>query len=350
MKVLVTGGGGFLGTRIALTLREQGDSVVAFGRSSYPHLEQAGIDTIHGDIRNLTDIVAACKGVDAVYHVAALAGIWGRTRDFQSINVDGTRNVINACHVNRVRSLIYTSSPSVVFGSEGLCGVNESQPYPAHFLADYPATKAAAEKLVLAANSSTLATVALRPHLIWGLGDPHLIPRVIARARSGQLAQVGDGTNLVDITYVDNAADAHVAAGRELAGSKRCAGKAYFISQGEPVSLWPWLAGILAAVGAPKISRTVSYRAAYLAGTVLELAYRTLRKTNEPRMTRFLASQLAKSHYFNISASKRDFGYVPKVTTEEGLKLLIPWLRGEEPSKSEQLTKIKTTEREYQRA
>lgn len=348
MKVLVTGGGGFLGTRIALALRDLGDSVVAFGRSTYPHLERAGTSTVHGDIRNVTEIVAACKGVDAVYHVAALAGIWGRTRDFQSINVDGTRNVINACHVNRVRSLIYTSSPSVVFGSEALCGVDESQPYPSHFLADYPATKVAAEKLVLAANSSTLATVALRPHLIWGPGDPHLIPRVIARARSGQLARVGDGTNLVDITYVDNAADAHVAAGRELAGSKRCAGKAYFISQGEPVSLWPWLAGILEAVGAPKISRTISYRKAYFAGTILELVHRALRKTNEPRMTRFLASQLAKSHYFNISASMRDFGYVPKVSTEEGLTRLIPWLKGQKPSNNDHLATIKTTEREYQ--
>jgi nucleoside-diphosphate-sugar epimerase len=225
--------------------------------------------------------------------------------------------------------LIHTSTPSVVFGEDDLCGVDESQPYPTRYLADYPETKAVAEQMVLAANSPNLATVALRPHLIWGPGDPHLIPRVIDRARRGRLVQVGDGKNLVDITYIDNAAEAHVLACDALAPGARCAGRAYFISQGEPVVLWLWLNEILTAVGAPNVIRTVSYRTARRLGAALEGLYRATRIITEPRMTRFLASQLAKSHYFNIEAARRDFGYRPRVIAAEGVRRLVASLRTE---------------------
>jgi nucleoside-diphosphate-sugar epimerase len=311
MKVLVTGGGGFLGRRIAERLNRRGCDVRVLGRSHYPSLSALGIDSAQGDVRNPAIVRDACRGMDAVYHVAALAGIWGDRRSFWSINVDGTRHVLDACRANGVRALIYTSSPSVVFGKEELCGVDERQPYPRRYLAVYPQTKAVAERMVLDANGHGLATVALRPHLICGPGDPHLIPRVIERARRGQLMQVGDGANLVDVTFVDTAAEAHVQAGTELFGERKCAGRAYFISQGEPICLWPWLRTILAGVGAPPIRRTISFPAAYTLGSVLEAIWRMLRRRTEPRMTRFLALQLARSHYFNIAAAQRDFGFRP---------------------------------------
>jgi len=335
VKALITGGGGFLGSAIAHMLHTRGDEVIVLGRRRYAHHEQAGLATVQADIRDAAAVGRACGGVDVVFHTAALAAIWGPRKLFHDINVGGTRNVIDACRNAGVGRLVFTSSPSVVFGDEDLCGVDESQPYPQRFLAHYPETKAEAERLVLGANGPGLATAALRPHLIWGPGDPHLIPRVIERARQGKLMQVGDGTNLVDITYIDNAAEAHLLAcdallsvGVEQSSSfaAPCAGKAYFISQGEPVALWPWLGGILNAVGAPPIRRSVSYAAARWIGTVAEAVYRFMRLPGEPRMTRFLAAQLAKSHYFDISAARSDFGYVPRVSTQEGLLRLLGWL------------------------
>ena len=326
MKVLVTGGGGFLGTRIVEMLRERGDQVVALGRGRYSHLERAGIEAIQADIRDAAAVRRACEGVDIVYHVAALAGLWGKRSVFWGINVDGTRHVLDACLANGIRKLVYTSSPSVVFGTDDLCGVDESRPYPDRYLAHYPETKAAAERMVLDANGPQLATVALRPHLIWGPGDPHLIPRVIARARAGRLIRVGPGDNLVDITYIDNAADAHVLAGDRLTTDAACAGRAYFISQGEPVQLWPWLGKIIEAVGAPPVTKSMSHRTAHRIGALMEAAYRVVGSASEPRMTRFLASQLAQSHYFNASGARRDLGYEPVVSTDEGVRRLLGWL------------------------
>ena len=323
MKALVTGGGGFLGTRIVQMLHERGDSAVALGRHPYPHLEEAGIQTVQVDLLDAASVREACRDVDVVFHVAAIAAIWGRRQDFWDINVIGTRNVVDACLVGRVPRLVYTSSPSVVFGTEELCGIDESQPYPQRYLTHYPETKAVAERAVLEANGPDLATVALRPHAIWGPGDPHLIPRIIERARQGRLVQVGDGANLVDITYVDNAAEAHLLAADVLAVDSPCAGQAYFISQGEPVRLWPWLGEILKAVGAPPVTRRISFKAAYRIGVVMEAAYRAVGARSEPRMTRFLAAQLAKSHYFDISAARRDFGYSPRVSTADGLERMI---------------------------
>lgn len=323
MKTLVTGGGGFLGGRITRLLQARGNEVVVLGRRAYPHHEQAGIRTIRADIRDAKAVGRACEGMDTVFHVAALPGIWGKRKTFQEINVDGTRHVIEACRAGGVSKLVYTSTPSVVFGEEALCGVDESQPHPVRYLADYPETKAAAERMVLAANGPHLATVALRPHLIWGPGDPHLIPRVIARARRGKLVQVGNGENLVDITYIDNAAEAHLLAADALDPLARCAGRAYFISQGEPVKLWPWLNEILVAMGVPKVTRSISYKTARRVGAILEAGHRLLGITSEPRMTRFVAAQLAQSHYFNISAAKEDFGYVPRIPISEGLERLL---------------------------
>ncbi len=326
MKALVTGGRGFLGGRIARMLHDQGHEVIALGRSRYPQLEQAGMATVQADVRDGPALSSAFQGVEVVFHAAACVGIWGRRRTFWEVNVEGTRNVIEACRRCGVSKLVFTSSPSVVFGDQELCGVDESQPYPRRFLADYPETKAVAERLVLAANRDDLLTVAIRPHLVWGPGDPHLIPRVIEQARQGRLTRIGDGSNLVDVTYIDNAAEAHLLAAQALWPGAPSAGRAYFITQGEPVCLWPWLDAILARVGAPPVRRAVSFGTARRAGWLLEGIWRLLGLQSEPRVTRFLASQLAWSHYFDISAARRDLGYAPRVSTSEGLERLFAWL------------------------
>lgn len=327
MNALVTGGGGFLGGAVVRKLLARGDAVRSFTRTAYPWLTELGVEQAHGDLTDADAVANAVAGCDVVFHVAAKAGVWGRPADFFATNVTGTLNVLAACKRHGVRRLVYTSTPSVVHGGGSIEGSDESLPYPAHFEADYPATKAEAEKAVLAANGPDLATVSLRPHLIWGPGDPHLIPRILARAKAGKLRRIGDNPVTVDVTYVDNAADAHLLAADRLAPGSAVAGKAYFISNGEPVELWAFLNRVLADAGLPPVTKSVSVWKAKLAGRVLERVYRTLRLRAEPPMTRFVASQLSTSHWYDITAARRDLGYVPAVSVEEGLKRLAASFR-----------------------
>ena len=350
MNALVTGGGGFLGRRIVEMLVGRGEKVRALGRHRYPEVEKLGVECLVGDIRDAQAVVEACAGAEVVFHCAALAGFWGRRRDFLGINLRGTANVIQACLAHRVQRLVYTSSPSVAIGSDDIEGADETLPYPRRYLAHYPESKARAEQMVLDANGWEMApadesvegdapsgeeaiirlrTCALRPHLIWGPRDPHLIPRVVQAARAGKLRRVGDGTNRADITYVDNAAHAHLLAADDLAGEGRAAGKAYFIGDAEPVVLWQWIDELLARLDITPVSRGVPYRFGWCLGATLELVHTLVPALGEPRMTRFVAAQLAKSHFFSHENACIDFGYEPIVDRETGMELLIRWLREE---------------------
>jgi nucleoside-diphosphate-sugar epimerase len=323
MKVLVTGGAGFLGRTIALKLLKAGHSVRSISRGSYPELAALGIETFSGDLADASAVLEAARGCDAVIHTAAKAGIWGAYRDYYTINVTGTLNVIAACRAHGISRLVYTSTPSVVYSGGDVEGCDESAPYPKSFEAPYARTKAQAERLVLAANCAELATVALRPHLILGPGDPHLIPRVIAKARSGRLRTIRAGsTKLIDCIHVENAAQAHINALDRLAPGSAIAGKAYFLSQGEPIPTEELINRILGAAGLPPSRRTLSPRAAYFAGAVFELVYSVLRIKQEPMMTRFLAKQLSTSHWFDIGAARRELGYAPTVSLDEGFAQL----------------------------
>jgi nucleoside-diphosphate-sugar epimerase len=320
MRALVTGGGGFLGSGITNALLENDNEVAVMGRGRYSHLPDS-VQILQGDIRDYNFVNASLKNFDAVFHAAAVPGLWGK--DFFSINVQGTENIVKACQNKGVGKLIFTSSPSVVFGNCSLEGVDESIPYPEKYLSDYPRTKALAEKMVLQANDNNLSTVAIRPHLIWGPGDPHLIPRLLDKAKNNKLMQVGDGNNKVDIIYIDNAVSAHIKACDFLGKESKIAGKAYFVSDGEPVVLWYWINEILKQLGEANVSRKISYKNAMRLGAFLEGVYGIFGIKSEPPMTRFLASQLATSHYFDISRAKNDFGYQPLVSHEEGMQRLI---------------------------
>ncbi len=320
---LVTGATGFLGRYVVERLRARGDRVRGLVRRDDADLRRLGVELCLGDIREPDRVRAACEGVETVHHTAAVAGIWGPWEYFHGINTAGTRHVLDACRACGVRKLVFTSSPSVTFDGSDQSGVDESVPYPDRWLCHYPHTKALAEQQVLAANGvDGLLTCALRPHLIWGPRDRHLIPRLWDRARSGQLRRVGDGTNRVDMIYVENAAAAHCQAADALEPGSPVAGRAYFLSQGEPVNCWGWINELLAVGGLPPLKKSISFRAAWRVGGVLELAYRLLRLRSEPRMTRFLAAQLAKDHFFDIRRAERDFGYRAEVSTEEGMRRL----------------------------
>lgn len=324
-KVLVTGGGGFLGYAIAKLLSERGDSVTGFSRRFYPELEPFNAEQILGDISDRRAVINACRGKEIVFHTAAKPGVWGDCKEYYRTNVEGTINVIEGCRKHDVSYLIHTSSPSVVFDGNDMEGADESVPYPKVFHAHYPQTKAIAEQHVLKASMSGLKTIILRPHLIWGPRDNHLVPRIIKRAK--RLRIIGNGKNMVDTIYIDNAAYAHVLAADALEKNNALSGKIYFISQGEPVLLWEMVNNILKAGGLPPITRSVNPWVAALIGSFLESSYRLLNIKIEPPMTKFVAKELATSHWFDITAAKRDLGYAPIVSTEEGLKRLEEWLK-----------------------
>jgi 2-alkyl-3-oxoalkanoate reductase len=332
MHALVTGAGGFLGRYIVEALVARGDRVRGLARGEYSALQSLGVEMIRGDLADRQIVTFACQGIDCVFHAASRVGIWGPWREYYSVNVVGTQNVLDACRACGVGRLVFTSSPSVTFDGRGQCGVDESAPYSGRWLAHYPRSKALAEQAVLAADCrSGLRTCALRPHLVWGPRDHQLTARLVERARSGSLRRVGNGTNLVDMIYVENAAEAHLGAADALesprAKAHSPAGRAYFLSQGKPVNCWQWIDEILALVNLPPVQKSTSLAVARRVGLACEAIWTITGRQTEPPMTRFLASQLATSHWFDVSAARRDFGYQPRVSTDEGMRRLGQWLR-----------------------
>lgn len=322
MRVLVTGGGGFLGGAIAQKLLARGDDVRTFSRARHPELDALDVDHVRGDIADAAAVKNAARGCAAIVHTAAKAGVWGAREEYRRANVVGTGNVLAACRAHGVERLVYTSTPSVVHAGGDIEGGDESLPYTEHPTSHYQATKLAAERAVLGAQRDGLSVVALRPHLIWGPGDPHLVPRIVERGKRGRIALPGGGEKLVDTVYVDNAADAHLAALDRLGGSSACAGRAYFVTNGEPRPLREIVLAILRAAGVDAKVIAVPGSIARGAGAVLETLYRAARRPNEPPLTRFVAEQLSSAHWFDIGAARRDLGWTPAVSIDRGLERL----------------------------
>jgi nucleoside-diphosphate-sugar epimerase len=323
--VLVTGGTGFLGRRLVERLLAQGREVAVLGRTPAPDLIARGVRFIVAPLEDAAAVEAACAGMGTVFHVAAKVGVWGPYAEFFKSNVLGTRAILAGCQRHGVERLIYTSTPSVVYNGRDLAGADESLPLTTRCPSPYPLTKAIAEREVLAADAPHLQTVALRPHLIWGVGDRHLVPRVLARARAGRLRIIGHGRNRVDLVHIENAVDAHLLAETALR-TGAAHGRAYFITNGEPVFLWDWINGLLEGLGDAPITSRISLGAAHALGAACELAWRALPLGGEPPLTRFIASELARDHWFDLGAARRDLGYAPRVTMEEGTRQLIAQL------------------------
>jgi nucleoside-diphosphate-sugar epimerase len=324
MTILVTGGGGFIGRSIVRALLDRGEPVRVLCRGEYPLLREWRVDLRRGDIRDQDAVAAAVEGCDAVFHTAAHIDLWGPYETFFAVNTLGTRHVIDACHQHRVPKLVYTSTPSVVHSGDAVSGVDESAPYPSEFEAHYPATKALAEQEALAANGDALSTVAIRPHLVWGPGDSSALPRLVARAKADRLRMVGRPQQ-IDTTYIDNAVDAHLLAYDRLEPGSPVAGKAYFITQGEPLEGPKFINDMLDAAGLPPVSRTIPAPLARSAAALAEAVWRTFKLQSEPPVTRFLVSQLSTAHWYDISAARRDLGYDPKVSYREGMVRLKAW-------------------------
>ena len=322
MKALVTGGGGFLGSAICRQLLARGDEVIAYQRSASEELEKLGIQIVRGNITDAELLNSALKGVDAVIHTAAKAGIWGAYDDYFRPNVTGTENVINACLNNGIHKLVFTSSPSVTHADGDIEGGDESLPYAEHYNSPYPATKALAEQMIMAANCPELHTVSLRPHLIWGPGDNHLLPKLLERAKSGKLKLPGPD-KLIDTIYIDNAAKAHLLAlDRLQIDPETVGGKTYFVSNDEPLPQSQIIGGLLKAAGLEVDIQSISPRIAIAAGTLLETGWKLFGLKSEPPITRWSAEHLSTAHWYDISAAKHDLGYTVEISIAEGLALL----------------------------
>jgi nucleoside-diphosphate-sugar epimerase len=321
MRILVTGGGGFLGSVICEQLAARGDEVIAYQRSAADHLVPLGVYSVRGDLGNLEQLLRDSRGCDAIIHTASKAGMWGTYNSYYDANVTGTDHVITVCRENNIRNLVYTSSPSVVHGGGDIEGGDETLPYPGKFHAPYPATKALAEQMVMAANNEHLRTVGLRPHLIWGPGDPHLLPRMMDKAAGKYLFLPGT-EKLIDTVYVDNAAQAHLLALDNISEGGSACGKTYFISNDEPLPQREIIAGMLDAAGMQPEIRPIAPWIAKTAGLILQSIWKLFRLDSEPPLSKWSAEQLSTAHWYDISAAKNDLSYVPRFSIKKGLGLL----------------------------
>ena len=326
MKILVTGGKGFLGSSIVHRLLELGHQVETLSRSTGSK-KNSTVKHHQLDLSKKVLNLEQFKGIECIFHTAAKAGIDGRYNDYYTANYLGTKNILNLAKDIGVKYFIYTSSPSVVFSGKPISDGNEKLSYVSNRVSPYSHTKALAEEAVLHANNNTFLSTSLRPHLIWGENDPHLLPKVISRHKNGKLKIVGEGNNQVDLTHIDNVVHAHILAFDALLEGYPLGGKAYFISQNEPVKLWDWLNSIFRALNLDPIYNKISFPKAYCAGAFLEILWKILRLKNDLPMSRFVACQLAHDHWFSTESAKSDFGYEPIISMSEAMKKTLPWLR-----------------------
>jgi len=327
MKVLVTGGGGFIGMALIKRLIAEGHKVTSYSRREYPLHWALGISSIQADIGDLETLERACKGKDVVFHLAARIGIWGDYDDYHTTNVTGTFNVIKACRKVGVDRIVFTSSSAVVFDGSDLEGIDEAHPYPESHGSHLATTKAMAERLILEANSKELKTIALRPHLVWGPYDAHLIPGILKRVGSGRMRRIGDQEHFIDTTYIDNMVDALILAAEALESNPKAAGKALFITNGEPARVWDFINSIIQIAGHPPIHKKIPEKFALLAAGISEWFHKIFKIKSEPFMTRYAIRELITNHWFDISAAREILGYKPGVSYAEGFKHLKDYLK-----------------------
>ena len=318
MKVLVTGASGMLGAGVALALAGRGDAVTVLQRRP----SGLGLPEVLADVSDAAVVRAAIAGHDAVVHLAAKVNVVGPWADYERININGTRAVVDACRATGVQRLVHVSSPSVANAGRALSGAGAAPADPAAARGPYARSKAAAELIALSADARELAVVAVRPHLVWGPGDLQLIARVVERARRGRLPIVGSGAALADSTYVTNAAEALVAS---LDHCLEARGQALVVTNGEPRPIAELIGAICTAAGVPPPTRRVPARLAVAAGTAVQSLWaihdrlRPDRAADDPPITRFVAEQMSTSHWFDQRHTREVLEWQPRVSLDEGL-------------------------------
>lgn len=327
MRVLVTGATGMLGRGVARALADRGDQVTVLQR----HPAGLGLPEVLTDISDAPSVRAAVCHQDAVIHLAAKVNVIGPEAEYERVNVQGTRAVVNACVTAGVRRLVHVSSPAVAHFGSSVIGRGADRADPVVARGPYARSKAAAELIALGADRDQLAVVAIRPHSVWGPGDTQLVARVVDRARRGRLPLIGSGAALIDSTYVVNAVEALLAA---LDRCVEARGQALVVTNGEPRPVAELLAGVCRAAGAPEPKRHVPVQLARAGGTLVESLWtlteglRPARSGDDPPLTRFLVEQLSTAHWFDQRVARQVLQWQPRVTLDEGFAELQRWYSG----------------------
>jgi 2-alkyl-3-oxoalkanoate reductase len=325
VRVLLTGSTSLLGAGVVRALHARGDEVVVLQRHPAAVAAECAVTEFLGDLSDAAAVGRAMRDAEAVIHLAARVGVVGSAAQFHETNVIGTRTVLDAARAHGVARLVLISSPSVAHSGSALAGGGAEPADPQHAKGHYSRSKAQAELEVLAADTPELATIAVRPHLIWGPGDTQLVGRIVDRARSGRLALVGGGRALIDTTYIDNAVDAVVAA---LDHAHAGHGQAFVVSNGEPRTVAELVERICVAAGVEAPTRHVPRSLAWSGGAVAEGLWWLGRRTDDPPMTRFLAGQLATAHWFDQRSVRLVLEWAPRVSLDEGFARLADHCRG----------------------
>ncbi len=334
-RILFTGASGLLGRESVLALLRAGYDVRVFQRGDsgiaalLPDSIRPRFEQVRGDITNAQAVDLAMTGVNGVVHAAAKVSVSGEWADYERINIEGTRTLLQAALNHSVGSFLYISSPSVAHAGAAIVGDGAGVASPEHARGNYARSKAAAELLALEANGTSLPgggvlrVGALRPHLMWGPGDTQLVERILERSAAGRLPLLSGGTGLIDTLYIDNAADAVVRGYQRL---DAFAGRALVVTNGQPRTIAELLGGFCEAVGVPAPRFSVPAKVAALAGKVIERVWERLPKNvtagDEPPMTEFLAEQLSTAHWFDQRRTRELLQWEPSVSIEEGYERL----------------------------
>lgn len=316
-QVLVTGASGFVGSALASRLVAEGARV--FGLSRHGVGPKAGIEWLTGDLEDAERLTDVTRGVDTVFHIGGMVGHFGDRDRYMQVNVGGTRNIIEACRRNGVKTLVFTSTPSVISDGTGHFGVDETHPYSSKFESPYSESKAAAEKIVRESNTAALRTVCIRPHMIWGPGPSHWVGGLRKLSRSRTLYQIGSGTNRVGMTYMDDCVSAHIAAWRAVEADSAVGGQAFFIHSGSPVLLWEWVRDLARALGLDPVLGKIPARPAAAAARVCDMLVRMSGGSLHFPVSRYLITELTTDHYSRIDKARAMLGYEPQVTVAEGI-------------------------------
>lgn len=323
MKTLITGATGFLGGALTRRLHSMGWDVTALGRNpaKLNKLEDDGIRAVRADISKKDQVTASFSDVELVFHCAALPSPWGNFEKFYQANVIGTRNIVQACLQNNVKRLVYVSTPSIYFDYNSRIAVKENDPLPEP-ISHYAHTKRLAEEEIDKGFAQGLAVVSIRPRALFGEGDTVIFPRLLSRLKSGRLPILGDGENIVDLTYIQNVVDALLLCAES---PKNTLGKTYNISNGEPVKIWELVNRICDELNLPHPKRKISKHTAHTAASIIEFFYSLIPYSPEPPLTRVTVSMLANNTTLDISAARNELGYQPNVSVEEGVQRFLKY-------------------------
>ncbi len=312
----VTGGSGFIGGRLIERLVGQGRTVRALARSddAAAKVARLGAEPVRGELSDRASIAAGAAGTEVAFHLAAHLGEWGPWEGFEKGNVEGTRNVLAGCAQAGVKRFVHCGTEAALMAGEPLVNVDETNPLRPDSRAPYPATKAKAELAVRAANREEFETVALRPRFVWGKGDTTLLPEMVATVEAGKWAWVGGGRTVTDTTHVDN-----VVEGLVLAAEKGRPGESYFVTDGEPVVFREFVTELLRTQGVEPPNRNLPAWTAAPMARVCEAAWKLLPLPGEPPMTTFRSWLLTQECTIDISKARKELGYAPIVSHDEGL-------------------------------